>query len=333
MAALTKQESENECSQKNVDPERRSVSVWKGEADVCSGCILKNGRRTNNEIDIGLHERLSPKNGERTEYRPTEEIQYFPGITNEKPKHPDFAIRRARLSSFSQWTKGHVMKPEDLAEAGFYFSGVRDFVRCFFCGGGLKNWEYGDSPWIEHARRFSTCAYIKQCKGEHFITLCQISNMTFPTQINVQLRDLDSGQTNIVEDQCITDLNSIAAKRVLDMGYMQTQTTVIQANASATTTTPGQHSNTTRNRSQSSSPNSRQSDQSNVAIDERKSLNEENRQELKEQIMCKICFDKDANIVLLPCGHLASCVECAHALRKCAICRTVIQGTVRIYQA
>ncbi|XP_053396663.1 baculoviral IAP repeat-containing protein 3-like isoform X2 [Mercenaria mercenaria] len=320
--------------------------------------------------------------GQHSEYRPTEEIQHFPGITNEQPKHPDYATRGVRLSSFSQWQLGHVMKPEDLAEAGFFFCGMQDLVRCFFCGGGMKNWEYGDSPWIEHARWFPTCAYLKQCKGEDFVNLCQISNMTFPTQTNFQLRDLDSQQANIVEDQYITDLNSIAAKRVLDMGYMQTQVedairnirqrigpneelkaqnileylldnSYTRSNASATrTTTQGQQSNTTHNRSQSSSPNTRQSDQSNVSIDttertsperspdktpkatkdERKTLKEENRH-LKEQMMCKICMDKDANTVFLPCGHLVSCVECAHALRKCAVCRTVIQGTVRAYPA
>ena len=63
---------------------------------------------------------------------------------------------------------------------------------------------------------------------------------------------------------------------------------------------------------------------------ERKLLEEENRC-LKEQKMCKVCMDKDANIVFLPCGHLVSCVECAHALRKCAVCRAIIQGTVRTY--
>ncbi|XP_053389602.1 E3 ubiquitin-protein ligase XIAP-like [Mercenaria mercenaria] len=317
--------------------------------------------------------------GQHSEYRPTEEIQHFPGITNEQPKHPDYATRGVRLSSFSQWPLGHVMKPEDLAEAGFFFCGMQDLVRCFFCGGGMKNWEYGDSPWIEHARWFPTCAYLKQCKGEDFVNLCQISNMTFPTHTNFQLRDLDSQQANIVEDQYITDLNSIAAKRVLDMGYMQTQVedairnirqrigpveelkaqnileylldSSYTANASTTTTTSVQHSNTANNGSQSS-PNNRQSDQSNVSIDttersspeqsadknpkatkdERKALKEEN-QHLKEQMMCKICMDKDANTVFLPCGHLVSCVECAHALRKCAVCRTVIQGTVRAYAA
>jgi hypothetical protein len=69
-----------------------------------------------------------------------------------------------------------------------------------------------------------------------------------------------------------------------------------------------------------------------VYFPERKVLKEENRV-LKEQMMCKICMDKDANTVFLPCGHLVSCVDCANALTKCAVCRTIIQGTVRVYPA
>jgi hypothetical protein len=40
------------------------------------------------------------------------------------------------------------------------------------------------------------------------------------------VRDLDSQQTNLVADQHIKDVNSIAAKRVLDMGYTQPQVEV-----------------------------------------------------------------------------------------------------------
>ena len=29
-----------------------------------------------------------------------------------------------------------------------HISGYGDYVRCFFCGGGLRNWEPGDDPWV-----------------------------------------------------------------------------------------------------------------------------------------------------------------------------------------
>merc|ERR1719295_733579 len=63
-----------------------------------------------------------------------------------------------------------------------------------------------------------------------------------------------------------------------------------------------------------------------------KSLEEENLK-LKEQRLCKICMDEEVSIVLLPCGHLVSCVKCAPALRNCPICRNGIKGTVRTFMA
>ena len=67
-------------------------------------------------------------------------------------------------------------------------------------------------------------------------------------------------------------------------------------------------------------------------ISEKQILMEENRR-LKDLMTCKICLDKEAVVAFLPCGHLTSCVDCSKSLRKCAICRKVIAGTVRVYQA
>jgi len=52
---------------------------------------------------------------------------------------------------------------------------------------------------------------------------------------------------------------------------------------------------------------------------------------LKEQKMCKICMDAEVGVVFLPCGHLVVCANCAPSLKTCAVCRSVIQGTVRTY--
>ena len=53
----------------------------------------------------------------------------------------------------------------------FVFPGFGDCVRCFSCGGGLRNWEDGDIPWIEHARWYPCCEYLKQRKGDLFIEM------------------------------------------------------------------------------------------------------------------------------------------------------------------
>lgn len=49
------------------------------------------------------------------------------------------------------------------------FAGVADAVRCYHCGGGLRNWERGDDPWVEHARWYSDCPHVIQVKGQSFV--------------------------------------------------------------------------------------------------------------------------------------------------------------------
>lgn len=47
--------------------------------------------------------------------------------------------------------------------------GFNDSVKCFFCDGGLRNWEREDDPWHEHARWFPRCKYVRQVKGDRFV--------------------------------------------------------------------------------------------------------------------------------------------------------------------
>lgn len=66
------------------------------------------------------------------------------------------------------------------------------------------------------------------------------------------------------------------------------------------------------------------------SIEKSISLEEENRI-LKEARLCKICMDSDVGIVFLPCGHLATCVNCAPNLEDCPVCRCAIKATVRTF--
>ena len=52
-------------------------------------------------------------------------------------------------------------------------AGYSDCCRCFYCGGGLKNWEPDDDPWVEHARWFKDCPYLLTSKGKGFIEAVQ----------------------------------------------------------------------------------------------------------------------------------------------------------------
>ncbi|CAH2982574.1 unnamed protein product [Chilo suppressalis] len=85
------------------------------------------------------------------------------------PEHPKYASEAARISSFKDWPRSIRQKPEDLAEAGFFYTGQGDKTKCFYCDGGLKDWENDDIPWEEHARWFSRCAYLQLVKGKDYV--------------------------------------------------------------------------------------------------------------------------------------------------------------------
>ncbi len=57
------------------------------------------------------------------------------------------------------------------------------------------------------------------------------------------------------------------------------------------------------------------------------------QQELRDQRLCKICMSREANIVFVPCGHLATCGSCATAFRNCPVCRSKIQQAVKTFMS
>ncbi len=83
--------------------------------------------------------------------------------------HPDFQMHHARLESFRSWPSHLSQRPEELARAGFYYFGVKDMVKCFFCNGGLKDWAWGDDPCQDHVRWFPKCQFIRQLMGAEYI--------------------------------------------------------------------------------------------------------------------------------------------------------------------
>lgn len=65
-----------------------------------------------------------------------------------------------RLRTFQRWPATSLVSPRDLAKAGFFYIGPRDEVRCFCCGGVLKDWAPGDCPVAEHHKFFPSCKFI-----------------------------------------------------------------------------------------------------------------------------------------------------------------------------
>lgn len=52
---------------------------------------------------------------------------------------------------------------------------------------------------------------------------------------------------------------------------------------------------------------------------------------LKNQRTCRICIDKEGDILFLPCRHMVTCEVCSRKLKKCPICRANIISSVKTF--
>jgi len=87
-------------------------------------------------------------------------------------------------------------------------------VKCFYCDGGLRNWVPEDVPWVEHARWFGQCGFVKLVKGDDFIRECA------PDQQRAGMDVDERNEANIEVSQTTVDrlMASATAQEVLSMG-------------------------------------------------------------------------------------------------------------------
>ncbi|NXG48799.1 BIR7B protein, partial [Psilopogon haemacephalus] len=98
-----------------------------------------------------------------------------------EPEYPEMAREEMRLSTFQNWPQYTDVPPEQLARAGFYYTGQGDVVRCFHCDGGVRSWSFGDDPWREHAKWYPDCEFLLQARGSEYVNSVQDSFSTVAT--------------------------------------------------------------------------------------------------------------------------------------------------------
>ncbi|XP_055882705.1 uncharacterized protein LOC106069079 [Biomphalaria glabrata] len=268
------------------------------------------------------------------------------GIVTEHPKRFEYAMLLKRMETFTAWPRDHHLTPKKLAKAGFYYAGYGDCVRCFYCGGGLRNWEDEDDVWVEHARWFPKCAYILRRMGQVFVDTVQELNESYD-HINfsmvvekmgnaVQASQFDTKDTPLKRDP--------AVKTVVDMGFPYAEVIAAAEKIKQSENTlsadilyeklVSDNINRVPNASRMFDLKlaKMKSESSSRAEEKLRALKETNEQ-LRQQTVCKICMDKEVAVVFLPCGHLVSCTDCAAAMKDCPVCRKHVKGTVRAFMS
>jgi len=136
-------------------------------------------------------------------------------ISHHGPMHPSYATPEARIRSFKEWPPGLKVQPKDLVDAGFYYIGLSDQVKCFYCDGGLRNWHSDDDPWVEHARWFTKCAFVRLKKGEEFIKSCIESK---PPEEPHEISAAGNLNREVTEDDLRVAMSEALVRQVLSMG-------------------------------------------------------------------------------------------------------------------
>jgi len=175
-------------------------------------------------------------------------------------------------------------------------TGPNDCVRCYQCGGGMKNWQPGDVPVAEHALWFPTCEFILDVINRNDVSVeDETRGACGGPGKDVYLKDFTTSENENLaatsEDHNIPVVSEIQ----------------INQESKLETTKP-------------------------QPKDSNKDMIIRENEELKEQLLCKICMDNDADVVFLPCGHMVACTTCARALRKCAVCRALIKSALKSFR-
>ncbi|KAM6248633.1 baculoviral IAP repeat-containing protein 7 [Porphyrio hochstetteri] len=109
-------------------------------------------------------------------------LSFSQGIESEEaalssePEYPEMEEEEVRLSTFRNWPQDTNVPPEQLARAGFFYTGQDDTVRCFFCDGGVRRWSFGLDPWRQHAKWYPGCEFLLRSRGREFVSSIQESS-------------------------------------------------------------------------------------------------------------------------------------------------------------
>ncbi|NXF94965.1 BIR protein, partial [Eubucco bourcierii] len=177
-------------------------------------------------------------NWEQKDNAMSEHRRHFPNcpfvgnLTRERPSYMvanvSMQTHEARVKTFTNWPTRIPVQPEQLADAGFYYVGRNDDVKCFCCDGGLRCWESGDNPWIEHAKWFPRCEYLLRVKGGEFVSQVQarfphlleqlLSSSDMPVDENIDppIIHFEPGESHS-EDAIM--MNTPVVKAALEMGF------------------------------------------------------------------------------------------------------------------
>lgn len=253
-----------------------------------------------------------------------------------------------RLKTYKCFKSSYV-KPEVLAKEGFYYKEGEDNVECAFCKLGLGDFEEDDDI-VELHREFSPkCPFILNrnrtngplneediCGYQKKVPVLDSNDCMHRSYKNLQTR-VDSFKDwplimpqrpellasagffyKGVGDQCICFYCGLGLKDWEKDDEPYQEHAKYSPECAYLIMKKGEEF-----------VNRYRKDDDKLPVNNATGL-EEKKDDTKEDRLCKVCYQQEANIVLLPCGHVF-CVDCSIQLENCAVCRKDIERRQKIY--
>ncbi|XP_015599777.1 baculoviral IAP repeat-containing protein 7-A [Cephus cinctus] len=132
------------------------------------------------------------------------------------PRQPKHATFEGRLRTFQGWPENLRQTPEMLAQAGFYYVGSGDQVRCFHCDGGLRNWEVTDDAWTEHAKWFPRCGFVALVRGQEFIRHCVENRPSLDPSIFEGVSEDEGGEVSETPPVSLSTVSPLRVRQVTE---------------------------------------------------------------------------------------------------------------------
>ncbi|KAM4886375.1 E3 ubiquitin-protein ligase XIAP isoform 3-T10 [Sylvia borin] len=272
------------------------------------------------------------------------------------PKTPAMCSEETRVKSFHNWPLNGQLTPQELANAGFYYTGVGDQVACFCCGGKLKNWEPSDRAWSEHKRHFPKCLFVL---GRD---VGNVSSESIPAELGIS--DLNNAQHPRNPSMAkygkrlqtfLSWIYPVDKEQLAEAGFYSVgngdHVVCFHCGGGLQDWKENedpwdQHAKwfpgcrfVTKEKGIEFINNVHLRDGCRDSTTEaaegtvlpKDISTEEKLRRLQEEKLCKICMAKDVSVVFIPCGHLVACKECAQFLNECPLCRSDIMKIQEVF--
>lgn len=306
---------------------------------------------------------------DRLQQNARETIQKFQdlGMLNWTKVRPEYIHNKDRLDSFSlvaeDWKRdNHPLRDvSTAADAGFYYAGYGDAVRCWFCNGGIRDWKEGWNAWVEHARCFPACHFVRTKLSNDF--LASVSHMSIyheDLSLDRVIENMNSFPNKEEEDKTKKQRTmfrepsyerNVAVESLVESGYKYDDLIPLAKHVEADGEVLSveilfekinehklacqSHLSVLLDKVNNFTPTLSHDNNSNIddKIESNKLLIAELvdcNYELRLDRLCKVCYHKEADVFFYPCGHSA-CSACAMPLKTCHTCRTPIRLGSEVY--